>query len=78
MQRNHTMAESRTLHVPGMSCQHCIDAVTHEVGALPGVARVVVDLDTKQVRVDGDGLDDVKLREAIDEAGFEVASIVGG
>jgi copper chaperone CopZ len=60
-----------TYSVPGMSCGHCRAAITDEVGAVPGVSAVDVDLDTKLVRVSGEGLDDAVLVAAIDEAGYE-------
>ena len=57
--------------VPGVSCDHCRTAITTEVTAVPGVERVDVDLEAKRVVVRGDALDDARLREAIDEAGYE-------
>jgi len=33
-----------TYHVTGMTCQHCVNAVTGELTALGGVSSVVVDL----------------------------------
>jgi copper chaperone len=30
--------------VTGLTCQHCVSAVTAEVGAIPGVQQVAVDL----------------------------------
>lgn len=65
--------ETRTYTVAGMSCGHCEAAVTEEVLAVPGVESVDVDLATKRVAVHGDGLDDVAIRAAIDEAGYEAA-----
>ncbi len=62
-----------TYTVPAMHCGHCKAAVEREVGQVPGVREVNVDLDTKLVVVRGDGLDDAALREAIDEAGYEAA-----
>lgn len=59
--------------VPGMTCGHCEAAVKQEILALPGVASVVVDLDSKRVEVIGSGLDDAAIREAIEEAGYEPA-----
>ncbi len=59
--------------VAGMTCGHCVQAVTTEVKALDGVVDVAIDLDTKAVVVTGSGLDDARIREAIDEAGFEAA-----
>ena len=60
-----------TYSVPGMHCGHCERAVKEEVGAVPGVASVDVDLEAKSVTVRGDGLDDAELRAAIAEAGYE-------
>lgn len=59
--------------VPGAHCDHCRQAITAEVRKVPGVRDVDVDLDTKSVRVTGERLDDAAIREAIDEAGFDVA-----
>jgi copper chaperone len=57
--------------VPGMTCGHCVSAVTTEVEALAGVSTVSVDLETKIVHVTGDQLDDSAIRAAISEAGYE-------
>ena len=57
-----------------MSCEHCARAVTHELLATPGVADVDVDLASGRVLVTGTGLDDDVVRDAVDEAGYEVAS----
>ena len=62
-----------TYTVPAMHCAHCVRAVEEEVGAVPGVACVDVDLDTKRVSVRGEGLDDASLRAAIEEAGYAAA-----
>lgn len=67
------MAETITYRVPGMTCDHCTRAVSSELGAVAGVARVEVNLDTKLVTVTGEGLDDAQLRAAIDEAGYEAS-----
>lgn len=61
--------------VLGMSCQHCIDAVTAEVGRIPGVEQVEVDLGAGMVTVTStEQLDHHALSEAIDEAGFELVA----
>jgi copper chaperone CopZ len=65
--------ETRTYTVTGMSCEHCVAAVTEEVLALAGVGSVDVDLDTKRVVVHGELLDDAAIRATIDEAGYEAA-----
>ena len=60
--------------VPGMSCGHCVAAVTEEISKLAGVAEVSVDLAAKSVVVTGNALDDSAIREAIGEAGYEAVS----
>lgn len=40
------------LNLPSMSCGHCVRAVTEAVKRVDGTARVEVDLDTKQVRIE--------------------------
>ena len=60
--------------VTGMVCQHCVTAVTEEVGAIEGVTDVQVDLAAGRVRITSDGpVDSAVLRAAIDEAGYEMA-----
>ena len=60
--------------VTGMVCQHCVSAVTEEVGAIEGVTDVQVDLAAGRVRITSNGpLDSSAVRAAIDEAGYETA-----
>lgn len=61
-----------TYTVEGMSCQHCVDSITGEVGKVPGVRGVVVDLTGKTVTVSAEPVDDAAVRAAIDEAGYDV------
>ncbi|MDA8291732.1 MAG: heavy-metal-associated domain-containing protein [Actinomycetota bacterium] len=67
------MAETITYAVEGMTCDHCTRAVSGEISTVAGVTGVVVDLDTKLVTVTGEGLDDERLRAAIEEAGYEAS-----
>jgi copper ion binding protein len=62
---------SLTYRVQGMSCDHCVSAVSQEVGRVAGVRSVDVDLDTKLVRVEGTGVDAAAVVAAIDEAGYD-------
>jgi copper chaperone len=58
--------------VPDVSCQHCVNAITQEVSALPGVARVEVALDTKTVTVEhGEQVTTDAIIAAINEAGYD-------
>lgn len=64
---------SATFTVTGMTCQHCVNAVTEEVGRIPGVTGVQVDLASGQVTVEGTTPDEAAMRAAVDEAGYELA-----
>jgi copper chaperone CopZ len=63
--------DTRVYSVPGVTCGHCKNAIEGEVAAVDGVSSVVVDIDAKTVAVEGG--DDVAIRAAIDEAGYDVA-----
>jgi copper ion binding protein len=63
--------DNRTYRVDGMSCNHCVVAVSGEVGRVAGVSSVDVDLETKLVRVSGTSIDDAAVVAAIDEAGYD-------
>lgn len=61
--------------VPGMTCGHCKQAVTTEVGKIVGVSDVDVDLDSKKVTVtSSQPLSWSDLVSAVDEAGFEAVA----
>ena len=61
--------------VVGMTCGHCVDAVTAEVSAVPGVTAVDVDLAGGGLTVTGtEPVDDGAVRAAVEEAGYEVAA----
>jgi copper chaperone len=62
-----------TYTVKGMTCEHCVRAVTTEISALEGVQGVEVDLDSGRVSVVSAGtLDDAAVAAAVDEAGYEL------
>jgi copper chaperone len=63
-----------TFRVSGMTCGHCVAAVTEEVTAgVPGVSDVRVDLGSGEVTVTGDGpIDQGAVAAAVDEAGYRL------
>ncbi len=62
-----------TYTVVGMTCAHCVRAVTEEVGALDGVTGVEVDLASGRVTVESTApVEDAEVVEAVAEAGYEV------
>jgi len=72
--RKHIAMITRTYTVEGMTCQHCVTAVRSEVGRIPGVTEVAVDLDHGAVTVTGEPVDDNAVRAAVDEAGYRVTN----
>lgn len=64
------------LSVPDMTCKHCQMTVKKKIEELPGVSRVIVNLDDKKVGVDGD-VDLRQVESAIREAGYTPKEIDG-
>lgn len=63
-----------TYTVLGMTCGHCVASVTEELTEVPGVDAVEVDLAIGLVTLTSAApLDDVLVRAAIDEAGYQLA-----
>ena len=62
------------LKVDGMSCEHCVKAVTNAVEVLPGVENVAVSLESKTVTFaynpDLSALD--KIKQEIEDQGYDV------
>jgi copper chaperone len=66
---------TRIYTVPGVSCDHCKHAIEGEVSSVSGVDRVDVDVTAKTATVVG-AADDTAVRAAIDDAGYEVDSVL--
>jgi copper chaperone len=63
-----------TYTVVGMTCGHCVNAVTDEVSQVPGVTEVDDDLASGGLTVTSDApVDDSAVLAAVEEAGYEVA-----
>ncbi len=68
------MATTETYRVQGMTCEHCVAAVSGEISKLAGVTGVDVVLSTGEVAVTSEhSLDAQAVKEAVDEAGYEMA-----
>jgi copper chaperone len=63
---------AKTYDVAGMTCGHCVSAVTSEVSKIPGVSNVDVSLTDGKVTVAGEDISDEAVRLAVDEAGYAV------
>ena len=67
---------STTYTVRGMTCGHCVNAVTEEISAIPGVSQVTIDLveggDSAVIVASDAELELEAVRAAVDEAGYEL------
>ena len=67
------MSSTATYTVSGMTCSHCVNAVSEEVGNIPGVTDVQVDLASGAVTVTSEApVEETALHAAVDEAGYEL------
>lgn len=63
----------RVFTVEGMTCGHCVDAVTREVSALAGASDVAVHLATKTLTLNGD-VTEAEIAAAVEEAGYTLVT----
>ena len=67
---------TQTFNVAGMTCGHCVNAVTQELSAVAGVQDVTVVLVPGEASavtvVSAEPLDPSVVRAAVDEAGYEL------
>ena len=63
-----------TYTVTGMTCDHCVSAVTQELSDITGVTKVSIALASGQVTVESDAaVDQAAVAAAVDEAGYALA-----
>ena len=74
------METKTVIEVTGMTCQHCVKAVTTELSELAGVEDVAVSLgEPATVTVTSDApLEEDAIRAAVDEAGYAVVAVHQG
>jgi copper chaperone CopZ len=70
------MTNPQTFDITGMTCGHCVSAVTAELTQLAGVRQVDVDLVAGGIStvyvVSSTPLGESEVRVAVDEAGYEL------
>jgi len=66
--------EKVELKVSGMSCGHCVAAVSKSLSALDGVDVVSVEVGSARLSYDPDKLSRERIAEAVADAGFEVVA----
>ena len=65
----------KTIIIEGISCNHCVMAVKKALSEIEGVSNVEVELDNNKAIVEGKNLLDNTLKEAVEEAGYDVIEI---
>lgn len=69
--------ETTKITVSGMTCGHCVTAVTEELQAIDGVQDVQIDLvaggDSPVTITSDSALSHAEIVAAVDEAGYQVA-----
>lgn len=64
----------KTIKIKGMSCQHCVMAVTKALSAIDGIENVQVNLETQTASYDETRPVDMALiKDAVKKAGYDVA-----
>lgn len=67
----------KTVKIEGMSCGHCVKAVEKALGDIKGVSGIFVSLEESQAVVEAaDSVGEEVLRSAVEDAGYEVTSII--
>jgi copper chaperone len=64
-----------TYAVTGMTCEHCVRAVTEEVRRIQGVSDVTVDLPGGSLTISSSGpIEEAAVAVAVEEAGYQLAA----
>ena len=64
-----------TYTITGMTCEHCVKAITEEVSAIDGVDKVYVSLETGSMTIDSaEEISMDAINKALDEAGEYTAT----
>ncbi len=62
--------EIRTFIVEGMTCKNCKSYVEKSIKSIIGVDDVIADLANGQVRVSGNEIDNLKIKQSVEESGY--------
>jgi copper ion binding protein len=62
--------DQKSYSITGMTCEHCVAAVSKSIGELAGVSEVDVDLTSGTVVVHGSVIDDEAIGTAVEAAGY--------
>jgi len=63
-----------TIKIKGMSCNHCVMAVTKALSGIEGIKDIKVDLATGEATFVNEAAVDIKIiKDAVEKAGYDVA-----
>ncbi|AYF54678.1 heavy-metal-associated domain-containing protein [Clostridium botulinum C] len=65
----------KKLNIEGMSCNHCVNHVKNALMEIKGINDVNVSLEGKFAIVQGEDLDDRKMKTEVEDWGYKVISI---
>jgi len=63
-----------TLHIEGMSCGHCLNAVKRALADLPGVEVDSVKMGRADLRYDERAVEPSRIEAAVSDAGYRATS----
>jgi copper chaperone len=63
-----------TLHIEGMSCGHCLNAVNRALADLPGVEVESVKIGRADLRYDERAVEPSRIEAAVSDAGYRATS----
>ncbi|MEO8029804.1 MAG: heavy-metal-associated domain-containing protein [Gemmatimonadota bacterium] len=65
-----------TLHIDGMSCGHCLNAVNKALNALPGISDLSVKIGRADLSYDPVMIDQARIAAAVTAAGYKATPAV--
>lgn len=66
----------KRISIEGMSCGHCVKHVTNALNEVEGVKSVEVKLEGKYADIEVENVKDEDIKFAIEDAGYDVVSII--
>jgi copper chaperone len=68
------MMRNLTLHIEGMSCGHCLNAVNRALAGLPSVEVDSVRIGRAELRYDEQAIEPSRIAEAVAGAGYRATA----
>ncbi len=75
--REETKMYTKTINIEGMQCNHCKMSIEKALDSIEGIKKVEVSLENKNAKIEANNqIDNNKITEVIEEAGFTVKEII--